>query len=196
MDVLSHKVTSVEEFLAWLPGREGRFELVNGEIRMMTGATNQHSNVTNNITVALTPLARRSGCRSTTQDTGIRTTERGVRYPDVVVDCGPLSPSAMTVDNPTIIVEVSSPSIREADLGIKLAEYQALATAQAIIQIEPDVVLVAVHRRRNAASWQTEVYEDLDGGIDLPSLGGSLALRDIYFGLDVRPRPTLQLVDK
>jgi Uma2 family endonuclease len=102
----------------------------------------------------------------------------------------------MTVDNPTIIVEVSSPSTREADLGIKLAEYQALPTVQAIIQIEPDVVLVAVHRRRDAFSWQTEVYEDLDGVIDLPSLGGSLALRDIYLGLDVRPRPTLQLVEK
>jgi Uma2 family endonuclease len=195
MDVLSHKLTSVEQFLAWVAGQEGRFELVNGEIRMMTGATNQHNIVKENVAFALMPAARKSGCRATTSDTGVRTGERDLRYPDVVVDCGPVAPTEMTVATPTIIVEVSSPSTRESDLGVKLSEYQHLPSVQVIIQIEPDVVLVAVHRRMDEGGWRAEVHEDLASVIDLPSLGGSLPLQDIYFGLDVKPRPKLQLVE-
>jgi Uma2 family endonuclease len=194
MDVFSHKLTSVAEFLSWVTGQEGRYELVNGDIRMMTGATNQHNEVKENVAFAVTPLARKNGCQATTSDTGIRTGERNLRYPDVVINCGPRSPEAMTVDNPTIIVEVSSPSTRETDLGVKLSEYQNLPSVQVIIQIEPDVLFVAAHRRTHDAGWQVEVYEDIDAIIELPLLGGAVAMTDIYFGLDVKPRPKLQLV--
>jgi len=194
MNAVPQKLTSVREFFSWLAGQEGRFELVNGQVRMMTGATNSHNQVKNNLTIALTPSARNCGCRSTTSDTGVQTGPHGIRYPDVVVDCGPQSPTAMTVDNPVILIEVSSPSTRGTDLSVKLYEYQNLQSVQMIIQIEPDLVDVAVHRRSPEGGWLLEVYESLDAVIDLPPLKASLAVADIYFGIDVRPRPMLQVV--
>lgn len=196
MNAVPQKLVSIEEFFAWLVHQEGRFELVNGHIRMMTGAAYRHNVVKNNVTVALTPAARKCGCNSTTSDTGVQTSERSVRYPDVVVDCGPQAPEAMTVSNPVILVEISSPSTRGTDLAVKLFEYQRLQSVQVLVQIEPDLVEVAVHRRAPDGSWQLELYEDMDSRIDLPPLATSLAIADIYFGLDVKPRPSLQLVGR
>lgn len=195
MDVLSHKSTSVEEFFDWIVHQEGRFELVNGQIRMMAGATTQHNVVKNNLTVALTPAARRCGCSSTTSYSGVRTGDRSIRYPDLVVDCGPSLPNAMTASNPTILIEVSSPSTRKTDVLIKLSEYQLLPTVQIVMQVEPDTPQVAVYRR-SGEGWLFESYEELDAIIDIPQLGTALAMTDIYYGLDVRPRPVLQLVEQ
>jgi Uma2 family endonuclease len=194
MNAVPQRLISVEEFFSWLVDQEGRFELVNGRIRMMTGATHRHNVVKNNITVALTPAARKCGCSSTTSDMGVQTGPRGVRYPGVVVDCGPQDPAALIVNNAVILIEVSSPGIRGTDLTVKLFEYQNLASVQIIVQVEPDLVDVAVHRRAPDGSWQLEVHENLDDEIDFPPLHTSLGLRDIYFGLDVKPRPALQLV--
>jgi len=81
----------------------------------------------------------------------------------------------------------------EPTLGVKLYEHQNLDAVQMIIQIEPDVIDVAVHRRA-PGGWVVEVYQTQHALIDLPPLKGSLAVTDIYFGLDVRPRPTFQVV--
>lgn len=195
MDVQSHKSTSVEEFFDWIVHQEGRFELVNGQIRMMAGATTQHNIVKNNLTVALTSAARRCGCSSTTSDSGVRTGDRSIRYPDLVVDCGPSPPDAMTVSSPTILIEVSSPSTRKTDALIKLSEYQQLPSVQIVMQVEPDAPQVAVYRR-SGESWLFESYEELDAVINIPQLSTVLAMADIYYGLDIRPRPVLQLVEQ
>jgi len=202
MNAVPQNLVSVDQFFSWLANQEGRFELVNGQIRMMTGATYRHNQVKNNVTVALTPLARACGCRSTTSDTGVQTGEHGIRYPDVVIDRGPQSPTSMTVSNPVIVVEISSPSTRGTDLGVKLYEYQNLDAVQIIIQIEPDVIDVAIHRRTAGGGWAVEVYQSADAVIDLPPLKGSLAVADIYFGLDVANirgrwrRPLIEGVDR
>jgi Uma2 family endonuclease len=194
MNALSQDRLSVEQFLSWLPRQEGRYELVNGQIRMMTGAANRHNIAKDNVAAALHSAARSHGCRSTSSDTGVRTGELSLRYPDVVVDCGPPDLDGLTVATPTILVAVSSPGTRETDISVKLYEYQNLPSVQIIIQIEPDIVFVTVHRRAPDGSWQLEVYDSLDDIIDLPPLSTSLPMRDIYAGLDVKPRRKLQVV--
>lgn len=193
MDVLSHKLTSIEEFFAWVVHQEGRFELVNGEIRMMTGARRQHNIVKDNVAFALHAQTRQRGCSTTTSDTGIKTGDRTVRYPDVVVDCGPSKPDDMFATSPSILIEVSSPSTRNIDVVVKLGEYQALASVEIIMQVEPDVALVTVYRR-SAEGWLFERYDSLDAEIDIPMLETTLPLRSVYDGVEVKPRPSLQLV--
>ncbi len=95
MEALPQNDMSIEEFFDAIEHLEDRFELINGQPVMMAGATNQHNNVKNNVTVALTPAARQRGCNSTTSDTGVQTGMRSVRLSDVVVDCGPSDTRAM-----------------------------------------------------------------------------------------------------
>lgn len=193
MGVAEHDKLSIAEFFRAIAGEDGRFELVRGVAYAMAGAKEGHNVITSNVQTALVPAGKRSGCRTTSSDTGVQTGPDSVRFPDVVIDCGPPNPSAVTASAPTIIVEVSSPGTAVFDYGVKLREYQQLPSVEVVIQIESELAFVKVHARSDEG-WRETTYESMDDIIDLPRLSTSLSLRDVYDTLDVRPRVRLKVV--
>jgi Uma2 family endonuclease len=109
------------------------------------------------------------------------------RYPNVVVDCGPPNPTALTASRPTLVVEVSSSSAAVFDYGAKLREYQGVESIDTVLQIEAEMVFVKVHRRQDNGTWTEDTVEEFNMDIALPSLAVSITLNDIYDTLDVRP---------
>lgn len=187
---------SANEFLAWVRDRSERYELVAGlPVRMMAGAKQSHAVVASNILVSLGPQAKRGGCRTTASDTAVRTAPDSIRYPDLVVDCGPPDPQALEASAPTILVEVSSPGTSAIDVTDKLEEYQSLPSTRVIIFIDPDVVSVKTYRRASEGDWATERYDDLDQIVPLAEIGATLSLADIYDTLTPEERPRLRVVN-
>ena len=92
---------SAEDFLKWVLTQDSRFELVDGYvIEMMAGANQGHNVVVSNIVSSLRPQSKSVGCRTTSSNTAIRTLASTIRYPDIVVDCGPPDPDAMVAEAP------------------------------------------------------------------------------------------------
>lgn len=183
---------TADEFLPWAMRQPERYELVDGRIvRAMTGARQSHSVVVANIVASFVPQLKRSGCRTTASDTAVRTSAYGIRYPDVVIDCGPSDPSALAASEPRIIVEVTSRSTSAIDATDKLDEYKALASVQAIVLVEPDVVSVKVYRRAGGR-WTAEWFASLDDSVPFPEVGAVLSLSDLYDTLEPGKRPPLQ----
>lgn len=116
-----------------------------------------------------------------------------IRYPDVVVDCGPRNAEAMTASKPVIVVEVFAPGIPVVDYSAKLREYRSVESVDIVIQIESEMILVKVHRRQQDGAWTEERIEKFDVGIPLPSIATSITLNEIYDALTVRPRQGLQV---
>jgi len=195
MGIPDHERISADEFLDWIERQNERYELVEGSpVRMMAGARQSHNVATSNIVVALAPSAKAKGCRTTSSDTAVKTGKFGVRYPDVVVDCGPADPSAKAATKPTVIVEVSSPGTLAVDLTDKMDEYQAHEDIQVIMLVEPDVIFVKVYRRDKHGSWNVEKYDSLDQAVALPEVDASISLRDVYDTLEPKSRPRLNIV--
>lgn len=197
MGAPEHEMMTVDAFLAWVAHRDERYELVGGRpIRLMTGAKQAHNVVTSNIVVALAPRAKAGGCRTTSSDTAVRTGPNGVRYPDVVVDCGPRDPSALAAIQPTVVVEVSSPGTSMIDVSDKLDEYRRHRDIRVIMLVDPDTVSVKVYRRitTDAWDWASEKYETLDDVVRLPEIGADLALSEIYDTLEPDVKPRLRIV--
>lgn len=185
------KAMTIEDFFLWQERQPDRYEFVEGwPIKMMTGARQGHNVVASNIVMTLGPQVKALGCRTTSSDTAVRT-HKGIRYPDVVIDCAPPAPSAFEAGSPHLVVEVSSPSTLSTDLTDKLDEYLAHEGLRLVMLVEPDVVSVKLYRRDAADRWQVERYDQLDETIDLPELSTALALSAIYDTLrpDVRPFP-------
>lgn len=92
-----------EEFFDWQLGQDELYELVDGHPvlrhRMMTGASMQHDRATVNIIVRLGNQLRATPCRPMTADIAIRTSIKGLRRPDVMVECAPLIPETYEVDS-------------------------------------------------------------------------------------------------
>lgn len=194
MGIAEHEKLSINEFFEAITGAEGRYELVGGVAYAMADAKEGHNVIRSNVQTAFVPAGKQKGCRTTSSDTAVQTGPDTVRYPDVVVDCGPPNAAAMTASKPIIIVEVSSPGTAVFDYGAKLSEYQGVASVDTIMQIESEIALVKVHKRQKDGTWTEETFEEFDVAIPLPSLATSITLNAIYDTLEVKPRPRLQVV--
>jgi len=186
---------SADQFLEWASGQEERFELVDGfVVRMMAGAKQGHNVIVTNIVSSVAPQAKVGRCRTTSSNTAVQTRASTVRYPDVVVDCGPEDPDATVAEDPTLVVEVSSPGTTSVDTTDKLDEYQRHPAVRLIMFVEPSIVSVKLYRRDEDGIWNSERYDALDAVINLLEIGSVLSLGEMYDTLRPCLRPRLQVI--
>jgi len=174
-----------EEFFQWQIGQEDLYEPVDDVavkiLKMMTGASHQHDAVVVNVIVSLANQLRGGPCRPTTDDIALRTKIRNVRRPDVTVDCAPLRRDAYEAREPKLAVEVLSPSTTNIDRFRKLEEHKRHPSLAYILLIDTRAPQATLYRR--GGEWDVEDYEGLEAAIDLPEIGATLALREVYEGL-------------
>ena len=168
-------------FLAWAEGREGRYELVEGRVIMMTGGSLGHALVVRGLSNLLD--SRLAGTRwiALTSDFAVKIGPNTVRYPDVVVEArgGKLSDLAATV--PVLIAEVLSPSSVTTDLGDKATEYLHLTGVSAYLVLSQDEPKAWVWvRNESGFPAGAEVIAGGDGVIGIPLLAIELPLAEIY----------------
>jgi Uma2 family endonuclease len=175
-----------EDFFVWQRDQDELYELVDGQPvprhRMMTGASMQHDRATVNVIVSLGTQLRGTSCRPTTADIALRTSIRGLRRPDVMVECAPLVPDTYEAREPKLVVEVASPSTTTIDQTRKVEEYKRHPTLASILLVET---------LRLGDGWDIETFEGLDAVIALPEIGATLSLAEIYDGLSFPPRRDL-----
>lgn len=184
MATSAKRLLTVDEFLQLeFSGDEGRrVELDNGRIRMMAGGSGEHARVQKNIFGALFVALRGSPCSPYGPDMGIRTHDLSLRYPDVSVFCGRDSTEndkLLEFDDPRVVVEVLSPSTKDQDEGVKLHEYCAIASLQAIIYVDPVAETIRLLTRTDARGWSDETIAP-GGHVPLAELGVSLAWAEIF----------------
>ncbi|MHB8576470.1 MAG: Uma2 family endonuclease [Dehalococcoidia bacterium] len=84
-----------------------------------------------------------------------------------------------TLLNPTLIVEVVSPSSEAYDRGDKFADYRRLPSLQEYVLIAQDRVSVE-HYLRQGEHWLLTAASDLDATVSLTTIGCTLPLREVY----------------
>jgi Uma2 family endonuclease len=127
-----HRYTYAE-YLAYERDSELKHEYEDGEILAMAGGSRRHNALAARVSFALED-GRKPGCVSFQSDQKLRILATGkATYPDASVVCGPIEgdpadPSGATITNPTIIVEVLSPSTEEKDSAERLASRRRIWT--------------------------------------------------------------------
>lgn len=171
-----------EEYLARERISQTKHEFINGEIFAMAGAKLRHNAIAASAIGALLPLARRKSCRVFNSDQRICVSATGMfTYPDAGVVCGKPqyhSKDGMSLLNPLVLVEVLSASTEAYDRGEKLAHYRRNPAVHEILIVWQSEPRVEHHRRLEGEEWL--VKEHMQGLIELPSLGGTISLDDIY----------------
>jgi Uma2 family endonuclease len=171
--------TEPHAFLAWENRRAARYELIDGEIRMMAGGSRAHDLIAVNLTSLLRPLARRRGCNVHGSNLKVISPTGLVTYPDLFVRCGPLADDATECDDPVLIVEVLSPSTRGVDLIRKRWGYLAIPSLRQLIYVDAAKRQAEVATRAEDGSWRSVFVE---GGEAMPliPLEAELRLADVY----------------
>src|SRR4029077_20255227 len=118
-----HRYT-YEEYIAYERDSGLKHEFEDGEIVAMAGGSRRHNALASRVSSAL-EIGRQPGCVAFQSDQKIRILATGkATYPDASIVCGPIEgdpadPSGGTITNPTLIVEVLSPSTEQEDRGNK-----------------------------------------------------------------------------
>jgi Uma2 family endonuclease len=174
------------EYLALERVSDRRHEFVAGSIVAMAGARPPHNMLAANMTAALVTLTRRGPCVTMTSDQRVHVPATGLyAYPDVVLACGERKydgnepPSLL---NPSLLVEVTSDSTEDYDRGTKFLHYQAIASLQEYVIVSHREARVDHSRRLENGQWLTTTSLG-DARVELPLLGGSFELNDLYSGV-------------
>ncbi|MDQ5824117.1 MAG: Uma2 family endonuclease [Chloroflexota bacterium] len=186
MSLAAEPYYSPEQYLAIEREAQSRNEYVNGVIYAMSGASREHNLITGNVFAEIRAQFRGRPCEAYVGDMRVKVSSTGMyTYPDVVAVCGePVfdDEHVDTLTNPTMIVEVLSPSTEGYDRGEKFAHYRRLETLRDYVLVAQDKVRVEHFVRLDDTSRQwvlTEISEP-DGTLHLASIGCNLSLRDIY----------------
>ncbi len=144
------KPMTVEAFLPWAEGNKGRWELHDRVPVMMPLELSLHAETKAEAYVALREAIRLKGLpwRVYPDGMAIRIDARATYEPDASVVCGPrVSPDAIEIDNPVILVEVLSPSTAAIDHGPKLSGYFSIPSVQHYLILDSDRRIVIHHKR-------------------------------------------------
>ncbi len=175
---------TVEEYLAFERESETRHEFLDGEIFAMSGASREHNLIGTNIVGALHPQLKRHGCEQYANDMRVWIPAAGLyTYPDVVVVCEPPrfeDDERETLLNPSLIIEVLSPSTEDYDRGRKFAYYRGVSSLRVYLLVAQDRAHVEVFTRQADDRWLLWETEDLDAEIELPEVRATLRLSEIY----------------
>ncbi len=180
-----HLVT-VADYLAGEEISPVKREYCEGIIHAMADMRNLHNRIAGNAFASLHSQLRGRPCQPCNSDTKVRVRLfHGIRfyYPDAFVVCHPNPPDDTFEDAPVVILEVTSPSTRRTDLGEKKDAYLAIPTLAAYLVAESNEVAVQVFRRTSNGDFRREVALGHEAVIDLPEIGATLALADLYEGV-------------
>ncbi len=96
----------------------------------------------------------------------------------------PRDPSdANSVTNPTLIVEVLSPSTEEHDRGHKVEHYKRIPTLRQYVPVSHGEREIEVWSRSPHSDW-TRVVAGASGRVALESIGAELTVDDVYDAAD------------
>ena len=174
-----------EEYLAAEREAETKSEYYNGEVFLMSGASLGHNLIVANIIASFVQQLRGKECSVLPNDMRVHIPATGLfTYPDVIVVCGKpqLKPDDHldTLLNPSLIVEVLSPSTAGYDRGQKFEHYRSLESFQEYLLVEQHAYKLARYTRQPDESWILKDFRGANTRVELSSIGCILTLADVY----------------
>ena len=173
-----------QQYLALEREAPYKSEYLNGEVFAFAGASKSHNLFVANVVTLLNMQLRARPCTVYPSDMRVKVSETGLyTYPDVTVVCGETELEDEYLDtllNPTLIVEVLSPSTQRDDRVVKFAHYRRLPSVKEYILIAQDAVRLEQYVRQNDGRWLLTEYSDLEATAEVRSIACELHMKDIY----------------
>ncbi len=185
MTLLARQIFSFDAYVDLEASSPIKHEFLDGQVWAMAGGSPEHAAVAATVIGLLGRALVGQRCRVFTSDLRIRVASTGLAsYPDAAVICGavaldPDDRKGHTAINPTLLVEVLSPTTEDYDRGEKLAHYKRIESLREIMLIAHDEHRVDLWRR--AGDHWTQLTFGPTDAVKLESVACSLLVADLYF---------------
>lgn len=184
---------SVDEYLALEREAEERHEYLDGQIYAMAGESPNHGAICINMIRLISTRLLGTPCQVFSKDMKVRsgpaprrgyTTKGLFSYPDLLVVCGAMKFHDEHQDvllNPTIIIEVLSPSTEAFDRGEKWVRYQTwLPELTDYVLVSQAYPQLDHFHRQPSGMWIYSLVNNLEATLPLTSIDCALQLTDVY----------------
>ncbi|MEO6455299.1 MAG: Uma2 family endonuclease [Ginsengibacter sp.] len=177
---------TIAEYLQMEEVATEKHEYYQGEIFAMSGPKVSHNIIAGNIFGSLMQELRGKQCRPFNSDQRIHIEKNTLfTYPDISIICGEiitLNNDDWNVLNPTVIIEVLSPSTKNYDRGEKFKLCRDIATLKEYILIDSVSINVEAFYINTDGNWELKEYKNIDETLYMHSIQISLELKEIYEG--------------
>ncbi len=176
---------SADEYLRWEEQQEEKHEYIDGQVYAMAGASENHVDITTNLTVILSNHLRGKDCKLFPSDMRLNIASKKIYYyPDLLVTCDERDRFNKKQKNyPCLIIEVLSESTESKDRGVKFANYQTIQSLQEYVLISQWEQRVEVFRR-SEKFWVLQNYT-VGESIELQSINLQISMDAIYEDVDL-----------
>ncbi|HEV2764812.1 MAG TPA: Uma2 family endonuclease [Pyrinomonadaceae bacterium] len=188
---------TADEYLEFERRSGERHEYLDGQVYLMAGESLAHSQICVNVSGELRALLRGGPCQVLSPNMKVRAGRGDLyAYPDASVVCGEPAlhdERGDVLTNPSVVVEVLSPSTEAYDRGEKFFRYRQLETLTDYLLVAQDRPRVDHYTRQPDGRWLLSTASELSASVRLVSLNCELRLDAIYervaFPADNTPAP-------
>lgn len=178
------------EYLAMERQSETKSDYWDGEVYALAGTSRNHNLIVTNITISLGTQVKGRPCEVYPGDMRVKAAHAAYTYPDVVVVRGRPEfedRERDTLLNPTVLIEVLSPSTEAYDRGAKFEAYRSLPSLADYLLVAQDRAAVEHYTRQADDRWLLTAYTGLDAVVRIESIGCELRLADLYDKVEFSP---------
>lgn len=173
-----------EQYLEIERKAEFKSEYFGGEMFAMSGAKRAHNLVAGNAFSELHRQFRQRQCQVYMADMRVQIPAAEMyTYPDIAAVCGEarfLDDQQDALLNPSLIVEVLSPSTEAFDRSLKFEYYKTVESVREYLLIAQDRIHADLYIRQSDGGWLLTSSDRLEDTVTLHSVGATLCLADLY----------------
>jgi len=176
---------TLEEYFELERKSEERFEFWNGEVFSMGGVSHEHAQIEVNLISKLSARLAGRGCRLYPANMRIKVpTAPPYRYPDLSALCDEAQYEKIggidALTNPSLIVEVLSPSTEAYDWGEKFLRYKSIPSFSEYMLVAQHQPFVTQFVKQSSGDWIRYDFADLGDNVKLHSLNCEMNLSEVY----------------
>jgi Uma2 family endonuclease len=185
----SNQKFSIEEYLEIENAATEKHEYYKGEIFAMSGAKLKHNIVSGNLFGSLYSKLKSKKCQPFGSDLRVHIPSNTLfTYPDISIVCGEvitLNNDEYNMLNPTVIIEVLSPSTKNYDRGEKFKLYRDIPTLKEYILVDSLSIHIEDFRVNEHNRWELEEYNNPEETLYIKAINEHLLLIEIYEGISL-----------
>lgn len=178
------KVYTIKEYLEMENAALEKHEYYKGEIFAMSGASGRHNVISSNLIISLGTSLKGESCQPYGSDMRIHIPENSLfTYPDISIICGDVvstNEDENTAIEPTVIIEILSPSTRNYDRGEKFMLYRAIPALKNYILVDSESIHVEHFAINKEGLWQLKEHNKIYEEIFIETLNVKLPMKEVY----------------
>ena len=184
------KYYSEKDYLDFERNAQERHEYYNGEIFPMSGASYEHNVIEDNLRGILHNFLKGSDRRSFGSNLRIHIPVNSLyTYPDIMIIHGEPKfhdEQFDTVLNPSVLIEILSPSTANYDRGAKFDLYREIESLKEYILIDSTSHHCVHYIRNQDNTWILSETKNINEFLLISSIELKIALAEIYQGVAIK----------